>query len=603
MSTPIYYIREGSLKFADKLLFDKLEVYLYAGDKICLIGANGSGKSSLLKVIAGEYELDNGTVYQHNNVTIGYLKQEATAQEISILQFILPKPDAALDAQSQIILSALGLDSSKLLTELSGGQLRRVHLAKILIDKPDILLLDEPTNHLDVRSIEWLEQYIKDYRGAVICISHDRAFLSNVTNKLWWLDRGLLRQNDQGFASFEAWQDEIIADEARILEKLHKKLDAENLWRQQGVTARRKRNQGRLAALHALRQKLREQQYKTNQSKAQYNVQASTGVKRSQFIIEAEDLCFYYNAHLVIDHLNLRIKKGEKIGIAGANGSGKTTLIKLLVGELTPAHGTVRRGEGLEISYSDQHRSGLDLQATLWEILCPHGGDQIVLPDNRSIHVGAYLKNFLFDPKLMRAKVATLSGGERNRLLVAKTLINPGNLLILDEPTNDLDMDSLDMLLEVLSDYKGTLLIVSHDRDFLNRLVTRTILFDEDNKIHDFIGGYEDYQAFKSTKPISSKTYPKQITPQDQRSDAKPKKLSYKHQRLLAILPSELEELERTIAAIEQKLLINPGLFIDDHPQFLKLTEQLQSAKELYEEKFSTLISIEEEEAALSGAH
>ncbi len=576
--TPIYYIKNGKLYFADKVLFSSLELYIYAGDKICLIGRNGCGKSSLMKVISGDYELDSGEVFHDPSTTISYLNQNIRPGiNMSVYEFVLQGLNThQLDQYKiDIILDKLQLDKNSNLSNCSGGQIRRAHLAKALVSKPDILLLDEPTNHLDIGTIEWLEEYVKSYSGAIICISHDKAFLTNVTNKLWWLDRGHLRVSDKGFKYFDEWQTVVIEQEESILRKLNKKLDNENDWLNAGVTARRKRNQKRLADLKALKDTVKQHANTLAITQQKIQTAKSADISKSQFIIEAESVSFNYSSANIINNFSFRVKKGEKIGIVGPNGSGKTTLVKLLLKQTQPTSGIITHGQGLKISYFDQHRTELNPESTLQQILCPTGGDQVFLSD-KTMHVAGYLKQFMFDPKLLTAKVSTLSGGEANRLLLAKTLINPGNLLILDEPTNDLDMDSLEILLDILSDYRGTLILISHDRDFLNKLVTRSFIFTS-GRIVDIAGSYDDYKQSgpKIDTPKITKSSPTP-TPNEK---AKSQKLTYKAQRLLETIPLEIEKLETEIKELES-LLNDPTLYSSNPDKFQKVSETLALNKQ-----------------------
>jgi ATP-binding cassette subfamily F protein uup len=605
MNPPIYYIKQGKLSFAEKVLFENLEIFLYPNDRVCLIGRNGCGKSSLLKVIKGEYILDEGEIYLNPQAKIGYLAQKTNFDpKQTVYDYILSSLSDDIDShkyKADIIIHNLKVDGEEILGNLSGGQLRRASLAKALVEEPEILLLDEPTNHLDIASIEWLEEYVKNYPGAVICISHDRSFLSHVTNKLWWLDRGLLRMSDKGFKYFEEWQEQIIHEEMTAFQKLGKKLDQENLWRQQGVTARRKRNQGRLAALHTLRAKFRSQQNHLTQGSRKLNIHDIDEKVKSKFIVEAEGLNFGYgeSKESLIKNFSIRIVKGEKIGLIGPNGCGKTTLIRLLAGLEQPESGKVTHGIQLDISYFDQHKIDLKEQDSLWQTLCPAGGDQVFLPDGRSLHVAAYLKNFLFDPKQLNAKVATLSGGEASRLMLSKILAKPGNFLILDEPTNDLDMDSLEMLHEILSDYPGTLLVVSHDRDFLDRLVTRTLVFNGEGKVVDFAGGYEDYRSHykhKQVKEIKATPKKNENKENDNNSSNNSKKLSYKFQRRLEIIPDLIKELEEKASVIETKLA-DPNLYMQNPQEFNNLTLQLEVIKreiDLIESEWLEIIDLQE---------
>ena len=479
MSSHIFSIENGVLHFADKLIIQNLEIYLYLNNRICLIGRNGSGKSSLLKLIYGIYTLDAGKIYQSPEVKIAYLNQENQLPKDKTVSEIIYS-HAKEPYYGDMFIDHLQLDKNQYCGEISGGQQRRVALAAILSTQADILLLDEPTNHLDVGSIEWLEQYLKSYKGSVICVSHDRSFLNNITNKVWWLYNTILRKSDKGFESFETWQEEVLSAEERQLVKLNKQLSTEESWLHGGVTARRKRNQKRLSNLRFLKEDLRSKQKTTYQAKVKSLELSLKLVKKSHFIIEAENISFGYEKKILIKDFSLRVIKGEKIGIIGPNGCGKSTLIKVLLQLIPPFEGRVKQNENLNISYFDQN-APLNLESTVAKLLCPGEGEFITLT-KRSLHAASYIKQFMFDPRVLYDKVGTLSGGQRCRLSLAKILINPGNLLILDEPTNDLDMESLDMLLDILHEYTGTLLIVSHDRDFLDRLVTRSLVLTKEGK-------------------------------------------------------------------------------------------------------------------------
>ncbi len=492
---------------------------------------------------------------------------------------------------ADIILNQLEIDGNLELNQCSGGQIRRACLAQALVRMPDILLLDEPTNHLDIRAIEWLEGYVKSYKGAVICISHDRTFLENVTNKVWWIDRGNMQKSNRGFKFYDQWREEVIAAEEAALRKANRKLEAEKSWLNTGVTARRKRNQKRLAGLYRLREALRTQTAHLHQAKAKVQLELSKEVAKSKFIIEAENLSYSYPGKKLFDDFNFRVKKGEKIGVIGPNGVGKSTLIKLLVKEIEPDSGRVKHGTNIDITYFDQHRSHLNPNHSLKQTICPGGGDQVFLKDS-TMHVAGYLKKFMFDPKTLENKVSTLSGGEGNRLLLSKSLINPGNFFVLDEPTNDLDMDSIEMLLDILADYTGTLIIISHDRDFLERLVTRTLVFADDGKIIDLYGGYEDYLKYykkdeKITKPTKGKDLSKKVI-----KSQVPQKLSYKYARLLETLPAEIEALENKIIITEEKLS-HPDLYNSDNKKFNQLSQELDKSKLDLDYKMELWLEIE----------
>jgi len=591
--TPIFYIKDGNLSFADKTVLSSLELYVYPGDKICLVGRNGSGKSSLMKVMAGEYELDSGELFKVPLTKIGYLKQDViTKTNYSIYEFVLegvkkPEENRYL---ADIILKKLQINGDLKLKNCSGGQIRRAFLAKTLVDQPDILLLDEPTNHLDITAIEWLEEYVKSYIGAIVCISHDRAFQENTTNKVWWIDRANLRKSSKGFKHYDQWREEIITEEEATLRKMTRKLEMEKDWLNTGVTARRKRNQKRLANLHSLRESLRIHQTKLRDAKTKLQIELTQEAKKSQFIIEAENISFNYDFH----NFSFKVKKGEKIGVIGPNGSGKSTLIKILTKDLPPIEGKVKHGANLEITYFDQYRTELNKDHTIKLTLCPNGGDQVFLK-NQTMHVAGYLKNFMFDPRILNDKVSTLSGGEANRLLLAKALISPGNFLILDEPTNDLDTDSLEMLLEILAEYDGTLMIVSHDRDFLERLVTRTLVFTGDT-IVDLYGGYENYlKYYKIDNTFNLKTdnkEKKKIDTVNLENSKKSTKLSYKYQRLLEILPKEIEEIENNIVALETKLM-QGDLYFKNPEAFYDYSKKLEKNKKLLDNKIHQWLEIE----------
>ena len=591
--TPIFYIKNGNLSFADKIVLSELELYVSPGDRICLVGKNGCGKSSLMKIIDGEYEIDNGNLFQDPGISIGYLKQDLKIiPNGSIYDFILSdfKDQEANKYSADIILSQLGIDGNTEMKHCSGGQVRRACLAKALVNKPDILLLDDPTNHLDIDAIEWLEGFVKSYHGAIICISHDRKFQENITNRVWWIDRGNLRKSSKGFKYYDEWREEIIDDEEAVLRRMNRKLEAEKSWLNGGVTGRRKRNQKRLNNLHRLRDSLREHESHLRQAKSKLQIELAQEMKKTKFIIEAEDISYSFPGKKLFNNFTFKVKKGEKIGVIGSNGVGKSTLIRLLTKELEAESGKVKHGTNIDITYFDQHRTELNPEHSLKKTLCPGGGDQIFLQD-RYVHVATYLKNFLFDPKILDDKVSTLSGGEANRLLLAKALINPGNLFILDEPTNDLDMDSLEMLLEILADYTGTLIVVSHDRDFLERLVTRTLVFADD-KIIDLYGGYEDYLKYYKKDTKDSKSTKKKIEQKEAAKTQAPQKLTYKYARLLEVLPGEIDRLENRISEIEIELSA-PELYSKKPAKFSSLSKELQSSKCLLEQKLDQWLEVE----------
>ncbi len=591
---PIFYIKEGNLSFADKKILSELELYVSRGDRICLVGRNGCGKSSLMKIIDGEYELDTGELFQDPAIKIGYLKQDMKLlPKGKIYDFVLSSFKDEHDNnkyQADIILKQLEIDGNAELENCSGGQIRRVCLAKALINSPDILLLDEPTNHLDILAIEWLEGYINNYNGAVICISHDRTFQENISNKIWWIDRGVLRKSSKGFKYYDQWREEIIESEEATLRKMNRKLEVEKGWLNAGVTGRRKRNQKRLANLHRLRESYKSHQSHLQSAKARLHIELAEEMQKTKFIIEAENISYNFPGKKLFDNFTFKVKKGEKIGVIGPNGIGKSTFIKILIKDIEPELGKVKHGTNLEITYFDQYRSELNPTHSLKQTLCPTGGDQIFLKD-RTMHVAGYLKQFMFDPKILEDKVSTLSGGEANRLLLAKALISPGNFLILDEPTNDLDMDSLEMLLEILADYTGTLIIVSHDRDFLERLVTRTLVFTGE-EIVDLYGGYTDYLTYHKKDVKVEKHVKKKIIENIPETAPKQQKLSYKYVRLLESLPLEIDQLEKKITELESELFEH-DLYMLNNDKFNKLTDNLLKAKEELDQKIIEWLEVE----------
>lgn len=487
---PVYTLKGIKIRFGSKQLFEDVELYINQGDKISLVGRNGSGKSTLLKIIAGLIEPDDGEIFIQPNTKIGYMPQDADLSGYPDLRAVvasgLSENDGSSDYKVQMWIEQLEIAADADPQTASGGERRKATLAKALINQPDILLLDEPTNHLDMPTIEQLEKIIAAYNGAVVVISHDRRFLTNVSRTTFWLDRGTMRRNNKGFGSFEDWQDQVIEQEIIAQKYLNKKIAEETEWLHKGVTARRKRNMGRLRRLQQLRQERREQIRQVGS----VNMDIENTAWRSKLVIESKHLCKAFGERIIVNDFSAKIIRGNKIGIVGPNGAGKTTLIKLLTKKLEPDSGFVRIGKNLEEAYFDQNRFSLDPSKTLWQTLCDEGDHIWVRGSYR--HVVAYLKDFLFTPEQAKAPVAALSGGEKNRLMLAKVLAQPSNFLLLDEPTNDLDMDTLDLLQEMLSDYDGTILIVSHDRDFLDKIVTSIIYMKGDGKVEEYVGSYSD---------------------------------------------------------------------------------------------------------------
>lgn len=575
---PLLTLNSAHLSFGSRTILEDASLTLFPRDRVCLVGRNGSGKSTLLKVLAGTLELDKGDRFIKPGLKVGILDQSlAPSDPISIFDFLKTQIDKNMEPHVlEEILSHLELDPQSLLSSLSGGGSRRVMLAKALVGSPDVLLLDEPTNHLDLVTIEWLEETLKAYQGAILMISHDRSFLSRISQRTFWLDRGCLRTLEKPYPFFEEWAEDIMERETRTQEKLAQKIAQETQWLHRGVTARRKRNMGRLHRLLDLRQERK--QHQGPQGGVAFTSQETAG--GSKLIFEAKHVSKSFEDKAIIKDFSCRILRGDRIGIIGPNGSGKSTLIKLLIGTLTPDQGNIRRAKNLEIAVFDQTQSSLDLELNPWQTLCEQGGDQVMV-QGEPRHVMGYLQDFLFDRNQALTPLKNLSGGERNRLLLAKILARPSTILVLDEPTNDLDMETLDLLQEYLADYEGTLLLVSHDRDFLDRTTTHIIAFEGEGKVQIYVGGYTDYAA-QRLPTIAPKVEKKKVSPSE-----KPKvreKLSYKEDRELSLLPQEIEALSVKIQELE-KSLADASYFQRDPKGFEQTIQKLQKSRHDFEHK------------------
>jgi ATP-binding cassette subfamily F protein uup len=566
MPPPLLSLRDATVRPGGQPLFAGLSLAVAKGDRISLVGRNGSGKSTLLKALAGLIELDAGERFLQPRTRVAYLPQEPevdpTASALATTLAGLPAgTDLATDRpRAEALLAGLGIDPAAAVDRLSGGEARRVTLARALVGDPDVLLLDEPTNHLDLPTIERLEQDLTTFRGGLVLVSHDRAFLSALSRTIWWLNRGELRVLGQGFAAFDAWSEAMLAEEEAALARLDKRIAAETDWSHHGITARRKRNQGRLRRLQALRQ----ERARRSAPLGSARLTAATDPAGGRLVIEAENLGKRFGARVIVERFSTRILRGDRVGIIGPNGAGKTTLLRLLTGELAPDEGSVRLGIGLTVGRVDQRRASLDLDATPWQMLCPDGGDQVMV-QGRFRHVVGYLRDFLFRPEQVRTPIRALSGGERNRLLLAKQLATPCNLLVLDEPTNDLDMDTLDLLQEVLAEFAGTLLLVSHDRDFLDRLVTSVIAFEGGGRVQEYAGGYSDY--LRQRRPVTPPPSVPRPTARPKAGGPSPARLASRRQRALERLLAEIEALEAAIAGLERELA-DPELFRRDPGAF-----------------------------------
>jgi len=593
---PLLALNHAQLSFGARRILEDVSLSLFPRDRVCLVGRNGSGKTTLLKVLSGSLELDGGERFVKPGLKIGLLDQSlAPSKSITALDFLKTQINSNIEPHVlEETLSHLEVNPQSLLSNLSGGESRRVMLAKALVGKPDLLLLDEPTNHLDLPTIEWLEETLKAYPGTILMISHDRTFLSKISQRTFWLDRGRLMTLEKGYPFFEEWAEDIIDHEIRTQEKLAQKITEETHWLHRGVTARRKRNQGRLRALLDLRQERRT--YQASQGNISFVSQDSP--MGSKLVIEAKHVFKSFEERPIVKDFSCRILRGDRIGIIGPNGSGKTTLIKLLLGMIMPDKGNIRRAKNLDVASFDQNQSSLDLDLTPWQTLCEHGGDQVMVQGTPR-HVMGYLKDFLFDRKQALTPLKNLSGGERNRLLLAKILAKPSNLLILDEPTNDLDMETLDLLQEYLSDYQGTLLLVSHDRDFLDRTVTHILSFEGEGHIQLYMGDYTEFAA-RQNRPlpvaISEKKKPVLLEKPKPRE-----KLSYKEARELTLLPEEIEALNQKITDLETKLS-DPSFYGRDPEGFEKTSLTLQTSRhDLHHKEERWLELLEKEEALEKG--
>ena len=596
MAAPILSYEDLGLIQGSGWLFRHLDIFVAPRDRLALIGRNGAGKTTLLRLLAGQIDCDEGrrTIVPGSRVIL--LEQEpAMKGHATLRDFALsgPNPPALHDVEA--IASQIGINLSREAASASGGERRRTAIARALSMDPDVLLLDEPTNHLDLAAIDWLEDWLGRYRGAFVAISHDRTFLTRLTKSTLWLDRGAIRRKDIGFGGFDAWTDEIYAQETRAAERLDAKLKLEEHWLLRGVTARRARNEGRKAKLMEMRAARAAMMGPLGGAK----ISLGNDDVRTKSVIRAEHVSKSFGDRIIIRDFSLRIQRGDRIGVVGANGTGKSTLLKLLTGELAPDSGTVTLAKTLNSVIIDQQRSLMAPDKTVRQVLAD-GGDWIEVLGIKK-HVIGYLKEFLFDPGVVDALVGTLSGGERSRLLLAREFSRPSNLLVLDEPTNDLDLETLDLLQEVIADYDGTVLIVSHDRDFLDRTVTITLGLDGSGKVDVVAGGYADWEARRTAtkedrssraKTRDSLDAQSVSTSLDTNGTGRPRtKLTYKDQRDYDILPKRIEEIDAAIAR-DEALLADPDLYTRDFAKFEALTKAIDTAraeKDAAEERWLTL--------------
>ncbi|MCJ8506546.1 ABC-F family ATP-binding cassette domain-containing protein [Rhizobium lemnae] len=595
MAPPILKLDDIRLSFGGTPLLDGANFQVEPGDRICLVGRNGSGKSTLMKIAVGLVEAQSGEVFRHPSSTIRYLEQAPDFAGYTTVQAYCEAGLGPGDDPYRVtyLLSHLGLTGEEDPRRLSGGEARRAALARVMAPEPDILMLDEPTNHLDLPTIEWLEGEMLKSRSALVLISHDRRFLEKVSTAVVWLDRGTSRRMDRGFAHFEAWRDEVLEAEELEQHKLGRQIEREEHWLRYGVTARRKRNMRRLGELQSLRAEYR------GHRGPQGTIQASAteGKESGKLVIEAEAITKRYEERQIVAPFSIRVHRGDCIGLVGPNGAGKTTLLKMLTGQLEPDSGTIKLGTNLEIATLDQKREDLNLDDTLSHYLTDGRGENLLV-NGEQRHVAGYMKDFLFQPEQMRTPIRNLSGGERARLILARIMARPSNLLILDEPTNDLDIETLDLLQEIVSGFSGTVILVSHDRDFLDRTVTSTIAPANpeapDGRWIEYAGGYTDMMAQRKgaleekRKAEKEKAKAEAASAPAQASTPKAQgKLSYKQKFALENLPKEMDKIGKDIAAREAKMA-DPNLFTKDPAAFNRLASEMEALR-------TKLTAIEEE--------
>ena len=584
-------LKEVLVSYHKKEIFKDLDLIIHRKDFIALVGKNGAGKSTLMNVLTDNHEIDHGEIWKIDNLKISYFNQnfffndESQTIEKEIYSILVNKNE---DYQIDIFCNYLGLDKNSIIKNLSGGQKRRVGLIKTLINKSDILLLDEPTNHLDLDTIIWLENYLKRLDCAILCVSHDRQFLKNFTNKIFWIDRSKIKTNNQGYAEFENWSSALLAQEERELQNRKQFVNIEVNWANKGVKARVKRNTRRLEQARELQQNLDQDisAFKKATKKIEVKLVKDES-KNFRHVAEFHNASFYYNApQFLLKDFNLKINKKDRIGLLGTNGSGKSTFLKILLGEVTLKEGSLKIRQELEFSYFDQLRNDLKDTKSIKKILVPSGGDYLKA-NQKERHVCSYLKDFHFDPSKANDPVGSLSGGMKNRLLLSKVLANPKSGLILDEPTNDLDTDTLDLVESILSEYNGTLIVVSHNRDFLDKLVNKILYFKGNGEVIIFNGGYHDFLAHKEEligTSIDVKSFDKSDQSSKKLNTTARKKLTFKIQYELDNLPNEIDKIKEDLIMLE-KILSDPKLFEEDQNRFFQTSEKIGDLQLLLEKK------------------
>ena len=596
-AAPLLALQDISLTLGGSPLLNGAELSVSPGDKIALVGRNGSGKSTLLKIAAGQIEADGGLRFLQPGATIRYLPQEPDLSGFpTTLAYVEDGMEAGNEAyRAQYLLSELGLTGNENPSNLSGGEARRAALARVLAPEPDIILLDEPTNHLDLPAIEWLEGEIASLRSALVIISHDRRFLSGLTRATLWLDRGTTRRLNQGFGAFEAWRDTVLEEEETARHKLDRQIVREEHWVTYGVSARRKRNVRRLDELSQLRQERRDQRRQVGTVK----MTVTSGGVSGATVIDADTISKSYGDRTLVQDFTTRVMRGDRMGIVGANGAGKTTLINMLTGTLAPDSGTVRLGSNLDVATLDQRRRTLTDDMTLKEALTAGGSDTLMI-NGQPKHVIGYMKDFLFTPDQARTPVGKLSGGERGRLTLARALALPSNLLVLDEPTNDLDLETLDLLQEMLGEYPGTVIVVSHDRDFLDRVATSIVVSEGDGLWTEYAGGYGDMVSQRGFGVLARKLDFSGAGSAERAEVATPKaapptpkrKISFKEKHALDTLPKTIARLTAEIAE-HNRILADSGLYARNPALFSKTTEALGKAQDALDKAETEWLELE----------
>jgi ATP-binding cassette subfamily F protein uup len=591
---PLLQMSGISLTFGGEPVFDGLDLVVQPGDRVALVGRNGSGKSTLMKVMAGLVEPDRGDIVVPPGRSVGYMEQDPTMAGFATLgEYAASGLEPGELYKVERAGEGLKFDPARPVETASGGERRRAALAKLMAEAPDLMLLDEPTNHLDIEAIHWLEQELKSTRAAFVLISHDRAFLRELTRATLWIDRGMVRRQEKGFEDFEAWRDKIWEEEDTARHKLDRLIKSESRWAVEGISARRKRNMGRVRALRDLKAERAGQIRRQGTA----DLALESAPKSGRKVIEAMGLSKSFGDKPIVRNFSIQVQRGDRVAFVGPNGVGKTTLLKMLLGLEEPDEGSLKTGTNLEIALFDQARDQLDPDQSLWDNLTSDpdmrvsGKSDQVMVRGQPRHVVGYLKDFLFDERQARAPVRSLSGGEKARLLLAKLMARQSNLLVLDEPTNDLDVETLDLLQELLDDFDGTVLLVSHDRDFLDRVATTTIAMEGNGRATAYAGGWTDYRAQRGEDAPAQAEKPKPAKVKE-KAEARPKSgLSFTEKHRLEALPGEIERLELEIGKLEE-LLADPELFTREPVKFSKATEALverQQKLSAAEEEWLTL--------------